>query len=86
MGIGAEERQVRAMFVFMLGGEFEDAAIGDTLNEVAEAESEGDIAAGRLRNQARVDLGTATRQMSSASTSLAAAGPAGRPHGRARRP
>lgn len=71
LDIAAEERQVRAMFVFMLGGEFEDAAIGDTLNEVAEAESEGDIAAGRLRNQARVDLATATRQMSSASAALA---------------
>jgi hypothetical protein len=71
MGIAAEERQVRAMFVFMLGGEFEDAAVGDTLNEVAEAESEGDIAAGRLHNQARVDLGLATRLMSSASSSLA---------------
>src|SRR6185312_12799352 len=71
LNIAAEERQVRAMFVFMLGGEFEDAAIGDALNEVTEAESEGDIAAGRLRNQARVDLATATRFMSQASTSLA---------------
>jgi hypothetical protein len=71
LNIAAEERQVRAMFVFMLGGEFEDASVGDTLNEVAEAESEGDIAAGRLRNQARVDLANATRRMSSASTSLA---------------
>jgi hypothetical protein len=70
MNIAAEERQVRAMFIFMLGGEFEDAAIGDALNEVTEAESEGDIAAGRLRNQARVDLATATRLMSRASTSL----------------
>jgi hypothetical protein len=70
LGIGAEERQVRAMFIFMLGGEFEDAAIGDQLNEVAEAESEGDIAAGRLRNQARVDLAAATRKMSSASALL----------------
>jgi hypothetical protein len=69
--IGAEERQVRAMFIFMLGGEFEDAAVGDTLNEIAEAESEGDIAAGRLHNQARVDLAAATRKMSSASASLA---------------
>jgi hypothetical protein len=71
LNIAAEERQVRAMFVFMLGGEFEDAAVGDTLNEVTEAESEGDIAAGRLRNQARVDLASATRRMSSASASLA---------------
>jgi hypothetical protein len=70
MGIAAEERQVRAMFVFMLGGEFEDANVGDALNEVAEAESEGDIAAGHLRNQARVDLGLATRYMSTASSSL----------------
>ena len=71
LGIAAEERQVRAMFIFMLGGEFEDAAVGDQLNEVAEAESEADIAAGRLRNQARVDLAAATRKMSSASALLA---------------
>ena len=71
LGIAAEQRQVRAMFVFMMGGEFEDESSGGALNEVSEAEAESDIAAGRLRNQARVDLMVATRHMSNAATSLA---------------
>lgn len=71
LGIAAEQRQVRAMFIFMMGGEFEDEAAAGALNEVSEAEAESDIAAGRLRNQARVDLMVATRHMSSAATALA---------------
>jgi hypothetical protein len=71
LGIAAEQRQVRAMFVFMMGGEFEDEAVSGALNEVTEAEAESDIAAGRLHNQARVDLMIATRHMSEAAASLA---------------
>jgi hypothetical protein len=72
--LAAEQRQVRAEFVFMMGGELEDIA-GETagtleLNEVAEAESEGDLLAGRQQNQGRVDMMRAIRAMSRASTAL----------------
>jgi len=72
--LAAEQRSVRAEFVFMMGGELEDAAaeLSGTLdvNEVAEAESEGDLLAGRLQNQGRVDMMRAIRAMSRASAAL----------------
>ena len=73
--LSAEQRQVRAEFVFMMGGEVEDAATEETsgtleLNEVAEAESEGDILAGRLANRGRIEMTRAIRAMSRASTAL----------------
>ena len=72
--LAAEQRSVRAEFVFMMGGELEDIA-GDAagtldLNEVAEAEAEGDLLAGRQQNQGRVDMMRAIRAMSRASTAL----------------
>jgi hypothetical protein len=76
-GLAAEQRQVRAEFVFMMGGELAeeltDASSLTELNEVAEAEGEADIAAGLLANQGRADLIRAIRSMSHASTSLNAA-------------
>jgi hypothetical protein len=79
--LAAEQRQIRAEFVFMMGGELEDAHAHDEapdsadptmLNEEAEAQGEADIAAGRLANQGRIDLMRAIRYMSSAATSLTA--------------
>src|SRR6185295_7286215 len=72
--IAAEQRRVRAEFVFMMGGELADAGI-DTgeLHEEAEAAGEHDLAAGRLANQGRTDLLRAIRSMSLAATSLMAA-------------
>lgn len=76
-GLAAEQRQVRAEFVFMMGGELAEelteAASLTELNEVAEAEGEADLAAGLLANQGRADLIRAIRSMSHASTSLNAA-------------
>ena len=73
--LAAEQRQVRAEFVFMMGGELEDVATAEAsgtleLNEVAEAEAEGDILAGRLANRGRIEMMRAIRAMSRASTSL----------------
>src|ERR1051325_10851425 len=72
--IAAEQRAVRAEFVFMMGGEVAEdiiAAAGLTdLNEEAEAAAEADIAAGRLQNHGRVALVQAVRFMSRASTTL----------------
>ena len=72
--LAAEQRQVRAEFVFMMGGELEDAAAATSgtldLNEEAEAEAEGDLLAGRLQNQGRLDMMRAIRSMSRASTAL----------------
>jgi hypothetical protein len=72
--LAAEQRQVRAEFVFMMGGEVEDlaeeAAGTLELNEEAEAEAEGDLLAGRLQNQGRVDMMRAIRAMSRASSAL----------------
>ena len=72
--IAAEQRKVRAEFVFMMGGEMADAPDPDAsmtdLNEEAEAEGEGDIAAGRLANQGRMALTRAIRYMSRAVTTL----------------
>ncbi|HEX6313829.1 MAG TPA: hypothetical protein VFZ73_03185, partial [Gemmatimonadaceae bacterium] len=72
--IAAEQRQVRAEFVFMMGGEVEDVAgeASGTLevDETAEAEAEGDILAGRLQNRGRIEMLRAIRAMSRAATAL----------------
>ncbi len=72
--IAAEQRKVRAEFVFMMGGEMADAPDPDAsmtdLNEEAEAEGEADIAAGRLANQGRMALTRAIRYMSRAVSTL----------------
>jgi hypothetical protein len=72
--LAAEQRSVRAEFVFMMGGELEDmtadAAGTLELNEVAEAEAESDILAGRQQNQGRVDMMRAIHAMSRASSAL----------------
>ena len=71
-GLAAEQRQVRAEFVFMMGGELADAGLDPTtLNEEEEAAGEDDLAAGRLANQGRIDLLRAIRSMSRAAARLA---------------
>jgi hypothetical protein len=75
--IAAEQRQVRAEFVFMMGGELIDEGLDPTeLHEHAEAEKEDELAAGRLRNQGRADLMAAIRFMSRAAAALADVNPA----------
>ena len=70
--LAAEQRQVRAEFVFMMGGELADAGLDLTvLNEEEEAAGEDDLAAGRLANQGRMDLLRAIRSMSRAAARLA---------------
>jgi hypothetical protein len=66
--IAAEQRAVRANFVFMLGGEVED--------EVVEAETSHEIQEGRLANQARRDIVAATLLMAKVEQALAAVTPA----------
>lgn len=72
--LAAEQRKVRAEFVFMLGGELEDApdatASMTDLNETAEAEGESDILAGRNANAGHMALVRAIRAMSRAAASL----------------
>ena len=76
-GLAAEQRQVRAEFVFMMGGELADAGLDPTmLNEEEEAAGEDDLAAGRLANQGRLDLMRAIRSMSRAAARLADHDPA----------
>jgi len=72
--LAAVQRQVRAEFVFMMGGELsedvgENAGIME-LHEHAEAEAEDDILAGRLANRGRVELMRAIRWMSSSAALL----------------
>jgi hypothetical protein len=75
--IAAEQRQVRAEFVFMMGGELADAGVDlHSLGEEVEAEGESDLAAGRLANQGRMDLLRAIRAMSRAAARLADPDPA----------
>jgi hypothetical protein len=72
LDIAAEQRQVRAEFVFMMGGELADAGLDlSSLNEEAEAAGEDDLAAGRLANQGRLDILRAIRSMSRAASKLA---------------
>lgn len=76
MLIAAEQRQVRAEFVFMMGGElseFSDQSDPFMLHEEDEAHGEADIAAGRLANQGRADLTSAVRWMSNAASALTSA-------------
>ncbi|MDQ3071582.1 MAG: DUF4175 domain-containing protein, partial [Acidobacteriota bacterium] len=60
--IAAEQRRVRAEFVFMMGGEVED--------EEVEAEHSHEIEEGREQNRGRRDLLTAIRSMSDAAALL----------------
>ena len=62
--IAAEQRAVRANFVFLLGGEIED--------EEAEAEHSHEIQEGRFANQARREIVTATILMGRVEKALAA--------------
>ena len=62
-GIAAEQRAVRANFVFLLGGEVED--------EVVEAEASHEIQEGRLANQARREIVAATMSMRKVEQELA---------------
>jgi hypothetical protein len=72
--IAAEQRSVRAEFVFMMGGEVAEdvtaAADLAQLDETKEAANESELAAGRMVNRGRVALVDAIRQMSKASTLL----------------
>ena len=75
--LAAEQRKVRAEFVFMLGGELADApdvaASMTEINEETEAEGESDILAGRNANAGHVALLRAIRAMSRAASSLTVA-------------
>jgi hypothetical protein len=62
--IAAEQRSVRANFVFLLGGHVED--------EEAEAEQSSEIAEGRLMNSARRDIDAAVRDMTRTEQGLTA--------------
>lgn len=62
--IAAEQRAVRANFIFLLGGEVED--------EVVEAETSHEIQEGRLANQARKEIVAATVLMARVEQALAA--------------
>jgi hypothetical protein len=74
MAIGAEQRSVRAEFVFMMGGELAEevleAAGLNELNEEAHVAADDEAIAGRLANQGRLALVLAIRSMSRASTAL----------------
>jgi hypothetical protein len=63
--IAAEQRMVRAEFVFMMGGEVED--------EEVEAELSNELQEGRLENRGQADMRTAIRLMSDAEQRLTAA-------------
>jgi hypothetical protein len=62
--IAAEQRAVRANFIFLLGGEIED--------ENVEAETSSEIAEGRFANQARQEIVKATVLMGRVEHALAA--------------
>lgn len=73
--IAVEQRRVRAEFVFMTGGEFEQEVVADEegiaeLDETHEAESESELAEGRMVNRGRRALLSAIRSMSRASLAL----------------
>jgi hypothetical protein len=65
--IAAEQRAVRANFIFLMGGHVED--------EEVEAEQSSEIQEGRLQNTARQDIVAAMRQMTRAETGLAQSSP-----------
>ena len=79
--LAAEQRRVRAEFVFMMGGELAEEVTGATgiseLHEEEEAEASDDILAGRLANRGRVELVRAIRSMSEADAKLVAVDVAG---------
>lgn len=70
--LAAEQRLVRAEFVFMMGGELEEAEVLDALmlDEAAHAHNDADLAEGRLANQGRLEVTRAVRFMSEAATAL----------------
>lgn len=61
--IGAEQRAVKANFIFLMGGQVED--------EEVEAEQSTEIQEGRLQNTARRDIGRAIDHMTRTEESLA---------------
>jgi hypothetical protein len=63
--IGAEQRAVRANFIFLMGGQVED--------EEEEAEHSHEIQEGRLENSARREINVAIKYMSHVEQELAAA-------------
>lgn len=63
--IAAEQRSVRANFIFLMGGHVED--------EVEEAEHAHEIQEGRLENSARKEISTAIHHMTGAAEGLTAA-------------
>src|SRR4029078_10842773 len=65
LNLAAEQRMIRAEFVFMLGGEVE--------NEEVEAEQSSELQEGRLQNRGQRDLRAATIAMSQAEKLLTAA-------------
>ena len=67
--LAAEQRSVRANFVFLLGGHVED--------EEVEAEQSSEIAEGRLQNTARRDVTVAIGHMTRAEQGLVAASTSG---------
>jgi hypothetical protein len=62
--LAAEQRAVRANFIFLMGGQVED--------EEAEAEQSSEIQEGRLENNARREINTAIRFMGQADQALVA--------------
>ena len=80
--LAAEQRRVRAEFVFMMGGELAEEIAPDAtgiseLHEHEEAEAGDDILAGRLANRGRIELVRAIRSMSQADAKLIAVDVAG---------
>lgn len=75
--LAGEQRRVRAEFVFMMGGEFAQEVTGEDasgdLDETHEAESEGELADGRMANKGRASLLAAVRAMSRAAVALTVA-------------
>ncbi len=72
LDLAAEQRQVRAEFVFMMGGHLEGVGGDpDSLNEEEEAAGEDDLAAGRLVNRGRAEITRAIRAMARAAARLA---------------
>jgi hypothetical protein len=63
-GLSAEQRSVRANFIFLMGGSVED--------EEVEAAQSSEIQEGRLENSARREISTAIRFMSEVETALGA--------------
>ena len=70
--IAAEQKKIRSEFVFMMGGEFEDASASadGSINEEEEAANEAELMAGRMQNNGRRDIIQATRYMSDAVVAL----------------